>query len=117
MTEIRNLTPHDLTIVKDGEVILNVPSEGPEHIARVSQTTTLHESIVVNGTEVSIGSSVFGEVQNLPEKEEGTLLFVSAMVATAAWQTGRDDVVCPLSAVRNENGQIIGTSGLAVKPR
>lgn len=115
MIEIINLTPHDLTVVWEGEVILSVPASGT--LTRCAQTTTAIDPVKVAGVEIPCGFNTFGEITGLPERAEGCLYFVSALVATAAWAIGRDDVVCPLSAVRDDQGRIIGTSGLTFMPR
>lgn len=113
---IVNLTPHELTIVNsDAVVALRIPASG--QVARCAQITVTDKPVVVNGVQITTGVNSFGEVQGLPDQTKDTLFFVSALVAAAAWKAGRDDVVCPLSAVRDSEGRIIGTSGLARMPR
>lgn len=115
MAIIINLTPHALNVIDAaGNCILTIPASG--QLARCSQVTTPGEAVEVNSTLIPTGSNQFGEIQGLPEEQSDTLLFVSALVATAAWAQGRNDVVCPLAAVRDEEGRIIGTSGLATNP-
>ena len=111
---IVNLTLHTLTVVVNGEVILEVPASG--NVARCAQTTNIGAPVVVNGLEIPTGSNVFGEIEGLPNAVPDTLYFVSALVAQAAWAQGRNDVVCPLIAVRDDQGRVIGTSGLATNP-
>ena len=112
--KVVNLTPHELTIVSEGKVVLAIPASGS--LARCAQQTKLGNPIEVDGVRVSTGYNVFGEVNGLPAPQEGTVYFVSALVAQAAWAAGRTDVVCPLSAVRDDAGRIIGTSGFASRP-
>ena len=42
-----------------------------------------------------ISSVFYGEIENLPEPEEGTIYIVSAVVLAAAKNKGRTDVVAP----------------------
>lgn len=115
MAIIINLTPHTLNVMDAaGNCILTVPASG--QLARCRQVTTPGAPVEVEETLIPTGANQFGEIQGLPDPQEGTLLFVSALVATAAWEQGRNDVVCPLQAVRDEEGRIIGTSGLATNP-
>ena len=113
--EIVNLTPHDLTVVRDGEVILSVEPSG--QLARCVQKITLSDPVNIEGVLVPGGYNTFGEISGLPERAEGKLFFVSILVAKAAWEIGRDDVIAPLSTVKDDNGKIIGASGLAFMPR
>ena len=115
MAIIINLTPHTLNVMDAvGNCILTVPASG--QLARCRQVTTPAADVEIEGVLIPTGSNQFGEIQGLPDEKEGTLLFVSALVATAAWEQGRNDVVCPLAAVRDEEGRIVGTSGLATNP-
>lgn len=55
-------------------------------------------------------STVFyGEIENLPEPEEGTIYIVSAMVLAAAKEKGRTDVVHP-DCIRKD-GFIVSVPG------
>ena len=112
--QIINLTQHALTVVVNGQVVLEVPASG--QVARCAQVTTEKDPVFVDGVQIPMGANVFGDVQGLPDPMPNTLFFVSAMVAQAAWTQGRNDVVCPLLAVRDDQGRIIGTSGLATNP-
>ena len=114
MANIINLTLHTLTVVVNGKTVLEVPASG--QLARCAQTTTMNDPVVVNGVEIPTGANAFGEIEGLPEAQPDTLFFVSALVAQAAWAQGRNDVVCPLVAVRDDQGRVIGTSGLATNP-
>jgi hypothetical protein len=103
--KIVNLTPHVVNVVDEGACTL--PPSG--QVARVSSTTT--EVRRVNGIPCSAVS--YGEVQGLPEAEEGTLYIVSALVRAAV--PHRRDVASPGELVRDpETKQPIGCRGLAV---
>ena len=74
---IKNYTPHTVNFLNDrNEVILEVPSSG---IARAAQSRITVGAI--NG--IPVNKSSFGQVENLPEPEEGVILVVSALTAQA----------------------------------
>ena len=100
--KFRNFTPHAI-VLNSGEVF---ESEG---IARVSASFTQFD-------ENKVCSQKFGEVEGLPEKEEGVLIIVSSLVMQASY---RDDLVAPATGhpecVRNEKGQIVSVPGFVRK--
>ena len=74
--KVVNCTPHKVMIMSDElQLIKEFPPCGI--IPRVAQTT----ETIGNFEGVPLTQSVWGEVENLPEREEGTLLIVSALVA------------------------------------
>ncbi len=95
---LRNFTPHEVVVV-DKHIAISYESEG---IARV--TTKSAQVGTVDG--VPLIRQEFGEVEGLPEPEEGTYLIVSRMVASAL--PGRRDLVVPADLVRNGKGEVIG---------
>lgn len=103
-----NLTPHEISIIRDGMETVKFPSQG---VARAVQTTELVGE--VDG--IRITRSAFGEPVNLPDFQEGIGLIVSLATANAAKQYGRrtDDLYIVNEAVRNESGQIVGCRSLA----
>ncbi len=105
MSTIKNLTPHTVTIVTTtGEQIIYMPTGV---IPRLS-TKTIQVG-AVDG--IPITSTVFGEVQDMPEYVQDTYLIVSRMVLAA--MPRRSDLLVPNELVRNEKGQIIGCRSLA----
>ena len=116
MTKIINLTPHPCIIYreKDDTLVMSVPASGK--LARCTEEVHRGYPIEIDGVEIETGSKTFGEIEGLPEQNSESIYFVSAVVATAAWEQGRTDVVCPLKAKRDEQGRIVGTYGLAVHP-
>ena len=97
----RNFTPHSI-VLNDGRVF---ESEG---VARISSTHTSFED------DVCFVS--FGEPVGLPEAEEGVLLIVSGMLASAC--KDRTDLVSPATGhpacVRNDKGQIVSVPGFVI---
>lgn len=105
-TNIVNLTPHVITLIDENGGKTVIESSG---IARCIQRD---EKIgELNGFPVF--KSFFGEVTGLPEKEEGTVIIVSAIVAKAM-AGKRDDLGVVSQTVRDEAGKIIGCRGFAV---
>ena len=104
--KIINLTPHDISLMRNGQVVEIFPAS--KMPARVSVSAEIVGEI--NGFEIR--KNVYGQVVNLPEREEGTVYIVSALVAQAA--KGRDDIFVTDGAIRDANGKIIGCTGFAV---
>lgn len=102
---IKNLTPHTINFVSsEGYPIMDIKPEGT--VARVSvRTATVGE---IDGIPVT--KSVYGEVMDLPEPEEGTIYIVSALVAGRVPE--REDVFIPNESVRDEKGRIVGCKSL-----
>ena len=99
-----NLTPHEITFIfADGNELV-IPPSG--NIARVSVKTEKVDE--VDGIPVT--TSVFGEVEGLPEPKEGTAYLVSSLVAQRV--QGRDDVFIPSDSVRDSEGRIFGCRSL-----
>ena len=104
--KLKNFTPHNVVIVINNSTIV-IPSDG---IARVTETKTATPSIDVDGVIIETFISAFGEVENLPPQEEGVMLIVSALAASAA--KGRDDLLVPGELVRDDGGNIVGCKSL-----
>jgi len=104
MTKFVNLTPHEIKVVRKDGSELRLPPSG--QVARV-MTASVPVS-EVDGVEVV--RTEFGAVEGVPEPREGVYYIVSSMVAQAlSW---RSDVLAPdtspASAVRDEQGRIVG---------
>ena len=102
--KIKNMTPHAISIVaEDGNVILQLPSEGN---ARATQSAVTVGNI--EGAEIV--RMAFGEPTDLPAPEKGVFLVVSRITAEAAKAFGRDtnDLLMTADPVRDGEGRIIG---------
>ena len=109
MTNIINLTPHEISIVnEEGNVIKVFESAG---VARAAQKDV--EIGMLEG--IPIIETTFGEPVDLPEYSQGTYYIVSAITAKAASSSGRNtqDLFLTGKTVRNSDGQIIGCQALA----
>lgn len=111
---IKNLTPHEITIVgENGEIILSIK---PEPIsARAKASTVKVGAIEVEGKTIPLTTTKMGEVEGLPPEEKGTMLIVSRIVAEAC--PNRHDLVIPNESVRDDKGRIVGVKSLAILPR
>lgn len=97
-----NLTSHTINEVTTGT---EIPVSGI--IARVKSSTVK----VAEHAGMPIYASTFGDVEGIPESQEGVIYIVSSLVLSA---TDRKDVVAPGNLQRNEHGQPVGCVGFRV---
>lgn len=104
--ELINLTPHEVNIVSEWGT-RNIPPSG--QLARVSV-----ETVVVGETDdgILITASSYGEVEGLPEPEEGVGYIVSSLVAGHC--KDRNDVFIPNDSIRDDKGRIVGCRTLGI---
>ncbi len=101
-----NLTPHSITfITNEGNVVI----EPSGSVARVSATTAQSGTVECDGITVPVTTTVYGEIEGLPEPQDDTIYLVSSLVAS---RTDRQDVFIPAESVRDEQGRIIGCKSL-----
>ena len=103
MKEIINLTPHEINVIKDGEVILTLPSQG---VARAESKSVEVDTINdIPVTEVSFGSPI-----DLPSPRENTVFVVSRITIESAKANGRtiEDLLTTDRLVRNDEGKVVG---------
>jgi hypothetical protein len=110
MTAIINLTPHPLQLYQENGEVLTISPTAPA--ARVSSVT--EEVFKIGGFPIT--RTTFGDVENLPDPEEGTIFVVSMLVQQAA--PNRTDLyrpdTGPQNVVRDGEGKIIGVRALAI---
>lgn len=107
--KIVNLTPHELTFVRDdGTVLAKIPPSGT--VARVASVSTKVGEI----DGIPVFSTEFGELTGLPDPAEETIYVASTLVAQAASRAGRMDVYSPAELVRDASGAVVGCKGLQV---
>ncbi len=107
MANLVNLTPHPIRIVNEnGEV--QIPPSG--QVARVASS----QVVIGYVDHIPIRQTTFGQVENLPDPQPGTIYVVSSLVAQAVSGV-RDDVVAPDTSpsgeVRAADGRIIAVTG------
>ena len=102
-----NATPHSISLADEaGNIVAGFAPSGID--ARCVTTS----EVVGELAGFPVKRTAFGEVQGLPEKQEGTVYIVSLLVAQAL-KGVRDDVVSPLTdatAIRKD-GQVVAVRG------
>lgn len=97
--KIINATPHVINI--NGNCF-----EPCGKVARVEQS-----NIFINTIDgIDVFKTTFGNVVDLPNKEKGTIIIVSALVRSAC--PNRKDVFSPADFIRDSAGNITGCKGL-----
>lgn len=108
-----NFTPHPLVIYVAGEVVFTAPSVGG---ARCEEDRVPVPAVQIWGDGMSSTTTVpvtlvgFGTVVGLPGPVDGVGYVVSR--ATAEALPRREDVYYPDGVVRDDQGRIIGCTGL-----
>lgn len=106
---IMNLTPHAINFVtSEGESLMTVTPSG--QLARVTARTITTGEVTVGDVTLPVTGTTYGEVEGLPEPEEGTIYIVSSLVASRV--PDRTDVFIPNESVRDSAGRIIGCKSL-----
>lgn len=103
--QVLNLTPHAINVVTDAGTQTFAPSG---QVARCASSSAQVGDL--NG--IPLFRTKFGEVQGLPEPQDGVLYVVSALVRQAV--PHRPDVASPGDLVRDEAGNVVGCKGLIV---
>lgn len=104
MTQIKNFTPHPITICNNaGEVIRVIQPEGLVRLKAVTVPAGEIDGVPVTKTE-------FGTPEGMPEFKEGVFIVVSQLVKTAL--PSRSDLLVPAEVVRDEKGNIVGCKSL-----
>ena len=105
--KIVNLTPHAINLII-GDQQLTVEPSG--QVARVSVHIEKIGEIDGEIEGIPITTSVFGEVEGLPEAKANVVYLVSSLVAQRVKE--RNDVFIPNESVRDSEGRIIGCKSL-----
>lgn len=118
-----NLTPHPIHVYADADpqhhddatatVLFTVQPIGkPARVAMIDlgRAGTAYDDYA-SGYSTWIEWIEFGQVHDLPQREQGTTFIVSLVVALATARGSRDDLVFPTGEVRNPAGTVIGCRG------
>jgi hypothetical protein len=113
MAKIVNLTPHMVTLYKGKAAIATFPSQG---LARARQADEHVTDLMIEGYDVPLVRSVYGEVTGLPAPHGETMYIVSLATAMAARSGGRttNDLLLTSDLVRDGEGAIIGCRRFAI---
>ena len=117
-----NLTPHDIMFYDQqpadgGKVIAVLPKESPEKVLRVGGKIENLGMIPVTIDDMELEMPKFHTqdpklMGEIPAPQDGVIYVASLPAAKAAKAAGRNDVVSPGEAVRNEANMQIGCIGL-----
>ena len=110
MTQLINLTPHDITILFEDGTILKVPASGT--VARVASTNDTVGGVMTEGGTIPIKAVSYGEVTGLPDYDPDKAQYFLVSSLVAARVPDRRDVLVPGDFVRDEKGNIIGCRSL-----
>lgn len=99
-----NLTPHEIRIIREDQEVVIQPSGT---IARCQ----VEQRVIGSVNGIPVYKASYGQVENLPDPQEGVIYIVSALVAQAV--PNRKDVLIPFDSVRDQNGKIVGCKALA----
>lgn len=98
--DIINLTPHAIRIrIEDSDIAeplesdIVLPKPAPGELPPLRIAEDIVEEIELDG--VRIRTVHLGEIEGLPEPEDGVMLVVSLPTAERAYALGRRDVVSP----------------------
>ena len=110
---IKNLTPHDIVLLyKDThDVIVRIPPSGI--IARAEQEDVRVGVVEVEGRQIPVVRSTFGEGYNLPEYDPTAEVAYGVSSLTARAAKGRPDLLIASGSVRDPDGKIIGITQFA----
>lgn len=115
-----NYTPHDVNLILSEDVTLTIPKSG--EVVRVTDERIVVDTVNVDGHPVEIRRVSYGEAylinrdgdrRPLPDKQEGTVMLVSALAGTGLLAVGRNDFLIVDGLVRDENGRPLGATGFA----
>jgi len=109
-----NLTPHPIVVRTDGGDV-TIPPSG--QVARVTSQQTLAGYIDLDGVQIPVQRTTFGQVECLPAPAPDTVYIVSGLVLSALAGT-RPDVVqpdtSPAGAIRDGDGRIVAVRGFQI---
>ena len=131
---IKNLTPHPVVVLRDDPegAVAGFTGVGPAaregrfsvvaeiaptgQVARARQTDEVVGELEIEGTQVPLIRTVFGETTDLPTPEEGVYLVVSILTAQAAKAAGREtrDLLITSDPVRDAQGKFVGVRKFAL---
>lgn len=116
-----NYTPHDVNLILGEGLTLTITKSG--ETVRVTDKRNVVDTVNVDGHPVEIRRVSYGEAylinrdgdrRPLPNKQEGTVMLVSALAGTGLLAVGRTDFLIVDGLVRDEDGRPLGATGFAI---
>jgi hypothetical protein len=106
---IVNLTPHQICLRGSEGTVIIEPEDFPARVVSSEQGEKIGAAYGVD----LYTPSTWGEVENLPDPEEGVIYVVSSLVAS---RLSREDVYSPGTSYNDgavrENGQVVAVTRL-----
>lgn len=137
MTKYVNITPHQVTIWRDGKIIAELVESGIVARVTTDQSRIIKQIPELGG--ITMLASEYGPIVGLPDPVPGTIYVASSLVGMAAAHIrsrlavrklkgeiltaaeeimlNRDDIVCPdtgPSCVKNEHDKVVGVTRFQV---
>lgn len=113
MTELINLTPHDIVLVdEEGHPLGTIPPSGK--VARCNTSSEVFTTFAHDGIPIHVRRRTFTGHSNFLTKsppKSGTYYIVSRILAEALPE--RRDLLIPDGVKRDDDGNIIGCTGFA----
>ena len=110
MTQLINLTPHDIKIIFEDGTTLKVPASG--EVARVATSNDTVGGVMTEAGTIPVKAVTYGEVTGLPDYDPDKAQYFLVSSLVAARVPDRRDVLVPGDFVRDEKGNIIGCRSL-----
>lgn len=121
---IKNYTPHEITLFSLCDMVYDSRTHGYKLLnnskprcsypslgcARCEQSEHVHSML----DDVVILHTTYGELQGLPDPEEGVLYVVSQLAHQSARHVGRVDTITVARPIRDDNGRVIGCGAFAI---
>lgn len=109
--EIKNLTPHPITVQVDEARYTFQPADQPIRLNVVIKQVTAYGQ-----EKIQVITKEFSKPNYIPEEKEGVLYLVSLPVAQYMRQKfpDRSDILTIGNYIRDKNGAIVGCTNLAV---
>lgn len=110
--ELINATPHEITIVSRNGVEQDAKkqflAESVEILHRIAPSGIIPRVAMSNTpveplSGIPVEAVIYGEIEGLPNPEEGKYYIVSGLVAAAAVKANRVDCLAPGALVRDKN--------------
>lgn len=113
--EIRNMTPHAVTVLDNNNKTIEVIAPSGMTIRLAQETEVVGSLAGIPLTQTKYGAPLVVSEERtsaLPAVEEGVYYLVSAMIKNALPE--RTDFLVPAEQVRDEAGRVIGCRSLGV---
>lgn len=110
---IKNLTPHDIKVFFNSQDDFDGQEISFSKTGVIARVSTSKELVGTVG-DIPTYKTTFGNIEGLPEEQEGVYYIVSAMILNHPETANRKDLLSPGELVRDKNGNPVGCLGFSV---